>query len=140
MNSKPDLDYFGFVGLSDDGFQTKFGNLSTFLNAMFEKHDGEIIYIDKCVAANVAWHPGTMALHHEQFHCGAEEEQTKARESARYAWEGAKKNSERSLETSLRYHGHVPTVVYQPKAASGAFNRRTDTLDDVTVAYFSLPA
>ena len=34
----------------------------------------------------------------------------------------------------------MPTVVYKPKAASGAFNPRTDTLDDVIVAYFSLPA
>ena len=53
--------FFGFVGLSDDEFKTKFdGNLKTFLNHMFEKHDGEIIYIDRHVrAASGAWHPDT---------------------------------------------------------------------------------
>ena len=51
---------------------------------------------------------------------GAEEKQTKAREAARYAWEGAKKKPERSLETFLCYHGHAPTMAYKLKAASGA--------------------
>ena len=128
------------MGLSDDEFKTKFdGNLKTFLNHMFEKHHGEIIYIDRHVQeASGDWHPETLAIHHEQFYCGAGTEQTKARLAARRAWEG--KNKEKSLNDFLKDHGHVRTVVYEPKAASGAFNPRTDTLDDVIVAYFSLPA
>ena len=101
MDGLPNLDFFGFVGLSDDEFKTKFdGNLKTFLNHMFEKHDGEIIYIDRHVrAASGAWHPDTLALHHEQFYCGAGTEQTKARLAARRAWEG--KNTEKSLNDFL---------------------------------------
>ena len=85
------------MGLSDDEFKTKFdGNLKTFLTHMLEKHDGEIIYIDRHVrTARGAWHPDTLALHHEQFYCGAGTEQTNARLAARHAWEG--KNKEKSL-------------------------------------------
>jgi len=142
MESKPDLDYFGFVGLSDEKFRAKFNNeTSTFLNHMFEKHDGEIIVVDMWKSDKDARHPGTMALHHEQFYVGTGEESGKAKESARFAWTGAKVDEEKCLDTFLLNHGHVRTVVFQPsRADSVAFYRQTDRLETVSVGYFSLPS
>ena len=142
----PDLEYCGYVGLSEEAFQNKFrGNALLLLHHMFEKHNGEIVVVWKADRGLYdladAWPSVRQEIHRPQYYTlNTKEVDVKRNLANRYF---TRKN--KTISDAKRFCCQMKDVassVYNPVTSSVTLydDDLPTKVQKIEVGYFSLPS
>ena len=114
---KPDIDHFGVERLTENKFQRVFkGDIRVFLKHMFEKHHGEIIYVNKH-HKGITENPDNPAFYHHQYVTGNSANDRAARRNSYCFFKDKSACGDPSKVAEFCNHmSEVPSSVFFPMA------------------------